>query len=135
MGYPKTIRVDQGTEFVSRHLDLWAYAKGVTLDFSRPGKPTDNAFIEAFDGRFRAECLNAHWFLTLADAREKWRIGASTTTRIGPRGNRQQAPGFSHDSCRRSQPADVTKAGKTLPSGGPTMGSGPNQLRTLVMAG
>ena len=48
----------------------------MTLDFSRPGKPTDNAFIEAFNGRFRAECLNAHWFLTLADAREKleaWR--------------------------------------------------------------
>ena len=66
-GYPKTIRVDQGTEFVSRDLDLWAYAKGVTLDFSRPGKPTDNAFIEAFNGRFRAECLNAHWFLTLAE--------------------------------------------------------------------
>src|SRR6202044_2713592 len=41
-GYPKTIRVDQGTEFVSRDLDLWAYAKGVTLDFSRPGKPTKN---------------------------------------------------------------------------------------------
>ena len=76
VGYPKTIRVDQGTEFVSRDLDLWAYAKGVTLDFSRPGKPTDNAFIEAFNGRFRAECLNQHWFLTLADAREKmedWR--------------------------------------------------------------
>ena len=71
MGYPKTIRVDQGSEFVSRDLDLWAYAKGVTLDFSRPGKPTDNAFIEAFNGRFRSECLNAHWFLTLADAREK----------------------------------------------------------------
>jgi putative transposase len=70
-GYPKTIRVDQGSEFVSRDLDLWAYAKGVTLDFSRPGKPTDNAFIEAFNGRFRSECLNAHWFLTLADAREK----------------------------------------------------------------
>lgn len=76
VGYPKTIRVDQGTEFVSRDLDLWAYTKGVTLDFSRPGKPTDNAFIEAFNGRFRAECLNAHWFLTLADAQEKleaWR--------------------------------------------------------------
>jgi putative transposase len=56
-GYPKTIRVDQGSEFVSRDLDLWAYAKGVTLDFSRPGKPTDNAFIEAFNGRFRSECL------------------------------------------------------------------------------
>jgi putative transposase len=71
VGYPKSIRVDQGSEFISRDLDLWAYAKGVTLDFSRPGKPTDNAFIEAFNGPFRAECLNAHWFLTLADAREK----------------------------------------------------------------
>ena len=59
MGYPKTIRVDQGSEFVSRDLDLWAYTRGVTLDFSRPGKPTDNAFIEAFNGRLRAECLNA----------------------------------------------------------------------------
>jgi putative transposase len=76
VGYPKTIRVDHGSEFMSRDLDLWAYANGVTLDFSRPGKPTDNAFIEAFNGRFRSECLNAHWFLTLADAREKleaWR--------------------------------------------------------------
>ena len=71
VGYPKTIRVDQGSEFVSRDLDLWAYAKGVTLDFSRPGKPTDNAFIEAFNSRVRAECLNAHWFLTLADAARK----------------------------------------------------------------
>jgi putative transposase len=76
IGYPKTIRVDQGSEFISRDLDLWAYRNGVTLDFSRPGKPTDNAFIEAFNGRFRAECLNAHWFLSLADAAEKleaWR--------------------------------------------------------------
>ena len=76
MGLPASIRVDQGTEFVSRDLDLWAYQRGVTLDFSRPGKPTDNAFIEAFNSRFRAECLNAHWFLSLADAREKmedWR--------------------------------------------------------------
>ncbi|GAY23150.1 mobile element protein [Sphingobium fuliginis] len=76
VGYPRTIRVDQGSEFISRDLDLWAYTNGVTLDFSRPGKPTDNAYIEAFNGRFRAECLNTHWFLTLADAREKledWR--------------------------------------------------------------
>ena len=57
-------------------MDLWAYQRGVALDFSRPGKPTDNAFIEAFNGRFRAECLNQRWFLTLADAAEKleaWR--------------------------------------------------------------
>ena len=59
IGYPKTIRVDQGTEFISRDMDLWAYHNGVTLDFSRPGKPTDNAFIEAFNGRFRAECLRS----------------------------------------------------------------------------
>jgi putative transposase len=76
VGLPATIRVDQGTEFVSRDLDLWAYQRGVSLDFSRLGKPTDNAFIEAFNGRFRAECLNAHWFPSLADALEKledWR--------------------------------------------------------------
>ena len=76
IGLPASIRVDQGTEFVSRDLDLWTYHRGVTLDFSRPGKPTDNAFIEAFNSRFRAECLNTHWFLSLADAREKmedWR--------------------------------------------------------------
>jgi putative transposase len=76
VGYPKTIRVDQGSEFVSRDLDLWAYANGVTLDFSRPGKPTDNAFIEAFNSKLRSECLNAHWFMSLDDARskmEEWR--------------------------------------------------------------
>jgi Integrase core domain len=49
-------RVDQGSEFVSCDLDLWAYQCGVTRDFSRPGKPTDNAFIESFNGKFRAEC-------------------------------------------------------------------------------
>lgn len=76
VGTPKTIRVDQGSEFISRELDLWAYVNGVTLDFSRPGKPTDNAYIEAFNGRFRSECLNQHWFMSLADARDKleaWR--------------------------------------------------------------
>lgn len=76
VGYPKAIRVDQGSEFVSRDLDLWAYQRGVTLDFSRPGKPTDNSFIESFNGKFRAECLNTHWFMSLDDARmklEDWR--------------------------------------------------------------
>jgi putative transposase len=75
-GAPRTIRVDNGPEFVSKTLDRWAYENGVTLDFSRPGKPTDNAHIESFNGRLRDECLNAHWFLSLADARSKieaWR--------------------------------------------------------------
>ena len=76
VGYPNTIRVDNGSEFVSRDMDLWAYQRGVTLDFSRPGKPTDNAFIESFNGKFRAECLNAHWLMRLDDAVRKceaWR--------------------------------------------------------------
>lgn len=76
VGYPTSIRVDNGSEFISRDLDLWAYHKGVVLDFSRPGKPTDNSYIESFNGKFRAECLNAHWFMSLDDARAKmedWR--------------------------------------------------------------
>jgi putative transposase len=67
---PQTIRVDNGPEFVSKSLDLWAYWNGVQLDFSRPGKPTDNAFIESFNGKFREECLNQHWFLSFRDAQE-----------------------------------------------------------------
>ncbi|MBA2115229.1 IS3 family transposase ISMra1 [Planctomycetes bacterium FF15] len=73
---PKTIRVDNGPEFTSKALDQWAYANQVVLDFSRPGKPTDNAFIESFNGSVRAECLNENWFLSLEDAQEKiesWR--------------------------------------------------------------
>lgn len=75
-GVPECIRVDNGPEFISKEVDLWAYAHGVVLDFSRPGKPTDNAFIESFNSRFRQECLNEHWFLSLEDATEKikaWR--------------------------------------------------------------
>ena len=64
---PKVIGVDQGSEFVSRDLDLWAYQRSVTLDFSRPGKPTDNAFMESFNGKLRAECLNAHWFMCVPE--------------------------------------------------------------------
>jgi len=59
-GKPQSIRVDNGPEFVSQSLDLWAYFNGVKLDFSRPGKPTDNAVIESFNGRPRDECLNQH---------------------------------------------------------------------------
>ena len=73
---PKSIYVDNGPEFVSKALDKWAYEKKVTLDFSRPGKPTDNAYIESFNGSLRDECLNTHWFLSLEDAKikiEEWR--------------------------------------------------------------
>lgn len=70
-GYPKSITVDHGTEFTSRALDAWAFYRGVQLDFTRPGRPTDNAVIESFNGRLRDECLNVHQFLSLADAQAK----------------------------------------------------------------
>ena len=73
---PERFQTDNGSEFISKALDKWAYENGVTMDFSRPGKPTDNALIESFNGSFRDECLNVHWFLSLEDAQEKiecWR--------------------------------------------------------------
>lgn len=70
-GAPRRVYCDNGSEFSGRLVDLWAYANKVTLEFSRPGKPTDNAFIESFNGSFRDECLNAHWFDDLTDARVK----------------------------------------------------------------
>ena len=62
---PKKIRVDNGTEFTSKALDHWANWNHVELDYSRPGKPADNAFIEAFNGTLRRECLSQHWFTDL----------------------------------------------------------------------
>ncbi|MGB6938247.1 MAG: integrase core domain-containing protein, partial [Xanthobacteraceae bacterium] len=70
-GKPQSLRVDNGPEFAGRMLDQWAYLNNVEIDFSRPGKPTDNAFIEALNARVRAECLNASWFLSMADARDR----------------------------------------------------------------
>jgi putative transposase len=69
---PQRIKVDNGSEFISKVLDKWAYQNNVELDFSRPGKPTDNPFIESFNGSFRDECLNANWFFSLHDAQEKF---------------------------------------------------------------
>lgn len=70
-GSPERLRTDNGSEFISKALDRWAYENGVTMDFSGPGGPTDNPFIESWGGAFRDECLNVHWFLSLQDAREK----------------------------------------------------------------
>jgi putative transposase len=76
-GLPRSITVDHGPEFEGQVLDAWAYTKNVRLAFIRPGKPVENAYIESFNGKFRDECLNEHWFLTMAHARraiEAWRI-------------------------------------------------------------
>ncbi len=75
-GTPQSITVDNGTEFASKAMDLWAYKNGVHLDFIRPGKPVENGYIESFNGKLRDECLNVEVFFTLADARHKlalWR--------------------------------------------------------------
>ncbi len=89
-GKPGSIRVDNGPEFAGRLLDQWAYLNKVQLDFSRPGKPTDNAFIEAFNARLRQECLNASWFLSMPDARQKietWRTDYNETRPHSALGN------------------------------------------------
>lgn len=73
---PVQIRSDNGPEFISKAVEQWAYEHGVNWDFIQPGKPTENAYVESFNGRFRDECLNENWFTTLGDARQKieeWR--------------------------------------------------------------
>ena len=75
-------------------LDRYAYERGITLDYSRPGKPTDNPFIESFNGSLRDECLNTHWLLSLADAREKiefWRADYSHFRQTRPFADRTPA--------------------------------------------
>jgi putative transposase len=74
---PRSITVDHGTEFTSKALDQWAWDNAVQLDFTRPGKPTDNGLCESFNGRLRDECLNAHEFESIDEARQKieaWRV-------------------------------------------------------------
>jgi putative transposase len=75
-GLPEVIQVDNGPEFTSKALDQWAYENGVRLEFIRPGRPVENAFIESFNASLRKECLNAHWFQSIEEARwrvEEWR--------------------------------------------------------------
>jgi putative transposase len=67
-GQPRRVYCDNGSEFAGRMMDLWAYGQNVTLEFSRPGTPTDNAYIESFNGSLRDECLNLHWFRDLTEA-------------------------------------------------------------------
>ena len=69
-GLPEILISDNGSEFTNRVFDAWAYNRGVKLSYVQPGKPMQNAYIESFNGSFRDECLNLHWFGSLADARE-----------------------------------------------------------------
>ena len=89
-GLPSSIVCDNGPEFTSRVLDQWAYERGIELSFIRPGKPVENAFVESFNGTFREECLNEHWFLSLREAKreiETWRIDYNTVRPHSSLGN------------------------------------------------
>jgi putative transposase len=97
--YPQQIVIDNGPEFTGRALDAWAYQHGVTLAFIQPGKPSQNAHVESFNGKFRDECLNAHWFLSMAHARQRiehWRNDYNT---VRP-----------HSALGRQTPAEFTRA-------------------------
>jgi putative transposase len=75
-GKPEMITADNGTEFTCSHFDRWAYERGIKLNFIAPGKPSENGIIESFNGKFRDECLNLHWFRSLSEAQRlalEWR--------------------------------------------------------------
>lgn len=102
---PETITVDNGPELAGKAMDQWAYRAGVTLDFITPGKPVENAYIESFNGKFRDECLNQHWFVSLADSRfhiERYRIDYNE---VRP-----------HSSLENQTPAEFAEAFRTTTS-------------------
>src|SRR5208283_4427733 len=83
-GTPASITVDNCTEFQSKAMDVWAYQHGVQLDFIRPGRPTENGYIESFNGRLRDECLNVQVFFSVADARDKLKRWRQDYNRVRP---------------------------------------------------
>jgi len=104
-GYPKSITVDNGTEFCSRAMDGWAYRNQVKLDFIRPGRPVENGLIESFNGRLRDECLNVHLFWSVEDARaklENWREDYNTERPHSALANLPPAA-FAASTVRRQQ--------------------------------
>ena len=110
-GAPKWLFCDNGSEFTSQAMDLWAYQQGVRIDFSRPGKPTDNAHVESFNGTFRAECLDAHWFTTLTEARqviEAWRREYNESRPHRALGERTPNEFASQDAAKRNLGGEKT---------------------------
>lgn len=83
-GLPRQIRSDNGSEFLSRVVDQWAYEQGLQWHTIQPGRPMENAYVESFNGRFRDECLNENWFVDLADAREKIEQWKQDYNRVRP---------------------------------------------------
>ena len=116
-GLPEQIVVDNGPEFIAKALDQWAYENKVTLHFITPGRPMENGYIESFHGRFREECLNEHWFLTLDDAREtieSWRIDYNQVrphSALGYRTPEEFATGYANVESPRRFPHSHSRDG------------------------
>jgi putative transposase len=124
IGYSNTIRVSNVSEFISRDLDLWAFANDATLGFSRPGNSAVNGFIAAFSSKLKADCLNAHCFMSLADPREK----LETWRRYYNEERPHSAIGYNltiamhHPDDLTSTPRETSR--KSTDSGGPRLGKG-----------
>ncbi len=91
-GKPQCLVMDNGPEFAGRALDAWAYERGIQLDFIRPGKPIENCFVESFNGKFRDECLNQHWFTSLVDAQREVETWRRDYNRVRPHSSLGQLP-------------------------------------------
>ena len=123
-GQPRRLLTDNGPEFTGKALDRWGYEQRVQLEFIQPGKPTQNAFVESFNGTFRDDCLNENWFLSLDDARriiENWRIDYNTVRPHSSLGD--QTPGeFATRTaaplraCATLQPSAAPQCGDTSPN-------------------
>ena len=108
-GRPRTITMDNGPEFAGLALDAWAYKEGVQLDFIDPGKPMQNGHLESFNGKFRDECLNQHWFVSLEEARsvsEPWRVDYNE--RRPHRSLKRLTPAEFAAKCSSKQPAELS---------------------------
>ncbi len=115
-GVPKVLFCDNGSEFSSQAMDLWAYRNGVKIDFSRPGKPTDNAFVESFNGTFRAKCLNVHWFADMKEAKtliEAWRQEYNESRPHASLANRTPSEFASQSAASRALAETKTSCGLT----------------------
>jgi putative transposase len=124
VGLPRTIVVDNGPEFAGRTLDAWAYAHDVALRFIRPGKPIENAYVESFNGKFRDECLNEHWFVNLVDAKEaieRWRVDYNMVR-----------PHSSLNGATPDQFARITEGARRLTPARPDEGRKPEDLALSV---
>jgi putative transposase len=122
-GVPEVLVADNGPEFAGQALDVWAYEQGVKLHFIEPGKPVQNAFIESFNGRMRDECLNEHWFMSLAEARETIESWRRDYNEVRP-----------HSSLGNRTPQEFTGgAGAALPPEPPRREE-PNPKVTLELA-